>query len=457
MRILALQFAAATRGRPVPRFEPNLGTLLSLLKERGHEVALAGASRVDVSALKAVLARSLPQLVYADISPVCVDATRRSLRYIEEKEFLPVVAAGSYATVAPADALSLPAVRAVAVGEADASLVTYLERVQNPAAGQIVRGVWTRDEQGLARPDPPHLVEDLDSLPPAERDLFGYAAWVRRTGEVEIAVGRGCPQVCGYCLDPVGARLYEGRGTWVRRRSPAHVLAEIEQLRRRFAGVQRIRFLDHSFALDGDWLEGMLREYAAGCDVPFRCHVRANAADAGVIRALAAAGCRSADVEIVSGSDFVRNEIFSMNLTNEQIELAFARLRACGIGSRAILYAGAPYESEASLAQTHELLARLRPAALDLRLYYPFPGTRGEATARENGWLHPRGEEQYHAGRSGIDMPACRPDLVEAWVRRMRREFGATSGEPWWKRWSHAPRSVLGGLFPRNRSCGSAS
>lgn len=443
MKILILQFVPRAGRRPVPRFDPQLGTLLALLRERGHELSLLGVSRYDVGALKGALARGLPQLIYADVSPVCVDIARRSLQYIQEHEFLPIVVGGGLATLDPAAALSLPGVHAAAIGEPDASLVTYLERVKDPAVGQVVLGVWLRDESGLSRPRLPALVEDLDSLPLPERDLFDYAALVRRTGEIEIAIGRGCPQRCGYCVNRTIEALYAGRGQWVRRRSPEHVLDEIRALRERYAGAETVRFLDHSFALDPAWLESFLTTYAS--EMPFRCHLRANATDAPLAARLAAAGCRMADIEIISGSDFIRNEMFAMDLSNEQIERTFATLHAAQIRTRAIVYLGSPYESEASIADTRALLARLKPEVVSARPYFPWPGTAAAELSRQSGWIHSRGEEQFHNDQSGIDMPACRPAIVAAALRSFRSEFPTEAGEPWWRR----SLSAVGGMFQR--------
>jgi radical SAM superfamily enzyme YgiQ (UPF0313 family) len=451
MRILVIQFAPDTRGRPVPRFEPQLGTLLALLRKRGHHLDLLGLARFDLEATKSALARALPQLIYADIAAVCVGAARRTFEYIQQHEFLPIVAGGAYPTVQPADSLSLPGVQAAALGEPDASLVTYLERIKDPTVGQVVSGVWARDERGLARPDLPPLVEDLGSLPFPERDLFDCARHVQQTGEIAIAVGRGCPQQCAYCINDWLETIYAERGIWVRRRTPEHVIAELHWLRERYTGVRRVRFLDHAFALDGAWLARFLPLYRERVGLPFRCHLRLNTADPGLAGALAAAGAAQADVELISASNFIRNEIFDMNLGGSQIEAAFAALRAAGLRVRATVYLGAPYESEASLAETRELLLRLRPELPDIRLYYPWPGTRALEICHDNGWLHVRGEEQYHQDRCGIDMPACRPELVEAFARRLRSELAAAAVQPRWRRWSAAARRAWGQLVPRRR------
>lgn len=451
MRILILQFVSDVRSRPVPRFEPKLATLLALLKQRGHDLSLLGLTRFDLAAVKAALARALPQLIYADISSVCVNAARRTLQYIQEHEFLPIVAGGDYVTVDPPAALSLPGVHAAAIGEPDASLVTYLERIKDPAIGQVVQGVWLRDERGLARPELPSLIEDLDSLPFAERDLFGCAEYVAKTGEIEIAVGRGCPQKCAYCVNDTVARMYADRGTWTRRRSPENVIEEIDLLRERYPEARIVRFLDHSFALDPEWLGEFLASYRPGCDLPFRCHLRANAASEPIVQELAQAGCKLADVEVISGSDFIRNEIFTMDLDELQIRNTFDLLRAANVKTRAIVYLGSPYDSEASLEDTRALLRRIRPDTVSARPYYPWPGTGATETCRENGWLHSRGEEQYHQDKTGIDMPACRPDAVAAFLKRIRREFPTSLEEPWWRRWSQASRTSLEQFFQKRR------
>lgn len=451
MRILILQFVSDVRSRPVPRFEPKLATLLTLLKQGGHDLSLLGLARFDITAVKAALARALPQLIYADVSAVCVDAARRTLQYIQEHEFLPIVAGGDHATLEPTAALSLPGVHAIAIGEPDASLVTYLERMKDPAIGQIVQGVWLRDERGLARPELPALVEDLDSLPFAQRDLFGYAEYVQKTGEVEVAVGRGCPQSCAYCINGTLAKMYTDRGAWPRRRSPENVLEEIELLRQAYPEARIIRFLDHPFALDPDWLSELLAEYRRQCALPFRCHLRANAASEPIVHDLAQAGCKLADVEVISGSDFIRNEIFTMDLDELQIRTTFDLLRAAGIKTRAVVYVGSPYDSEASLEDTRALLRKLKPDTVSARPYYPWPGTRAAETCRENGWLHSRGQEQYHQDKGGIDMPACRPDAVAAFLKRIRREFPTTLAEPWWRRWSQASRNSLGQFFQKRK------
>ncbi len=438
MRILIIQFARDKRKQPLPRFEPDLAVLLAVLKDRGHELSIVGQSHHHPEGVKKALASALPQLIYADISAVCLDVARRSLQFIQEHEFLPVIAGGEFASIDPSTSLSLPGVIAAVVGEPEASLVAYLQRQQDPAFRQVVQGIWTRDETGLARPSLPELIEDLDSLPAAEREMFDYRTQVQSSGEIEIAIGRGCSQSCAYCRNPVEARVQEAGERATRRRSPENILAELESLRRAYGPAARVRFLDHSFALDRDWLASFLRAYGRGSYGAFRCHLRANAVDAELVASLQHAGCAQADVDVISASDFIRNDVFQMELSNDQIEQTFSLLHKARIATRATVYLGAPYESEASLAHTAELLRVLRPSIAEIRPYFPWPGTAPAELARENGWLHPRGPEQLHADAPGLLMPACRPEVIQRFVRELRNEFRDRSNDPWWRRWWYA-------------------
>jgi hypothetical protein len=140
-----------------------------------------------------------------------------------------------------------------------------------------------------------------------------------------------------------------------------------------------------------------------------------------------------------------------MELSEDQIRKTFAQLRSAGIAARAIVYLGGPYESEASLEETRQLLLDLRPAGADVRAYYPWPGTRASELARDNGWLHTRGEDQLHEERCGLDMPACRAAVVDAFRRKLVLELPVSEGAPWWRRFRSASRFVLAKFWPDRR------
>ena len=418
MRILFVQFQPPGREPATVRFDARLGVLSALLRERGHQTSLVALSRYDPDDLRIKIAHHRPQMVYADIHAVAADLARRTIAAIAEKHYLPVVAGGYFPTVAPDRALSFPGVQAVVIGEADRAFPAYLDAQADLASGPVA-GVWFNSDAGVVKSDLPELVTDLDALPWADRMLFGYQSHIDRTGEAEVAAVRGASHTCAYTINDWLMEIYEDRGPWVRRRSPGDVCDEIESLLATFGGVRRIRFDDEGFVEDPAWLAELADAYGQRVGLPMRCHVRANRLDAGRADSLAAAGCTWADIEVISGSDFIRNEIFDMDLSETQIVRTFGLLAERGIRTRAINFIGSPYETEVSVEETVWLNRRIRPPWVEARVYYPLPRTRAAELCSESGWISARGAECFEAGESILDMPS----LPAARIRDLAERF----------------------------------
>jgi len=419
LRILFLQFLPSKQGSLHPRFDDALGVLSSVLRGEGHATGLLAVTEYGEQLIRMKLTHFRPQTVYADIAGPCVDLARRTIAYVAGRHGLPTVCGGTFPTVAPKRALSMPGVQAVVIGEPEVAFPGYIRANATGDLDAARPGLWLNGEGEVITNELAPLTEDLDTLPDADRSLFAYQRHIDETKEAEVAVGRGCPHFCAYCINDWLHEIYEDQGKYVRRRSPHRICDEIDTLRRTFDGIKRIRFRDHAFALQEPWLTLFFEVYRRRCGLPFRCHVRANALTEPISALLAESGCGFADLEIVSGSDFVRNEIFDMELTNAQIVAAFELLHRHGIATRAINYLGAPYASELSIEETVKLGQRIGPSVVEGRVYYPFPGTRAAEFCRESGWISNRGEANYARDESVLDMP----NLPAATINRLARRF----------------------------------
>ena len=88
------------------------------------------------------------------------------------------------------------------------------------AAGRqvaIVDNLWAR---GGTRPMLRAPFEPIDELPWVARDLLDEPM-----GTVHMTTQRGCPFPCTYCAARIYKELYDGVGTYGRRRSHESVLA----------------------------------------------------------------------------------------------------------------------------------------------------------------------------------------------------------------------------------------
>jgi radical SAM superfamily enzyme YgiQ (UPF0313 family) len=415
-RITLLQIVrSCARGDSGPIFDMELGQLSAALRAQGFTTSLVRVAEFDGRALREALSPDRTDAVHVVYDGAAVDTAARTLAEIRDAFGYPVTVGGHTATVTPDQALSMPNVEALILGEADHTLPAYLA-ARRDGRDEPIEGVWRIRNGRVERCGRPAIVADLDNLPWPDRDIFG----VTESRDVfELTVGRGCPFRCAYCPnDPLRAASEAGPA-FVRRRSPEHICGEIDALCLAYPNTRALRFTDHAFAADGEWLAKFAAAYEAGCGIPFSCHVRANAIDATRADLLKRAGCVSAEVEVINGSDFIRNDILDMETSDEQMETAFALLRDRGIATQAVVFVGAPHSTPMAERKTVELCRNLAPDLIDVRVYYPYEGTLARQRCREEGLLSNRGETAHSDGRSVLDLPQLSPSDVRRVAARM--------------------------------------
>jgi ribosomal peptide maturation radical SAM protein 1 len=135
---------------------------------------------------------------------------------------------------------ALPWIDYAVIGEGDEVFPALLDALETGADPGSLRGVASRDGDAARFAGRAPLVRDLDALPtPAYRDFFVTAEALRRpapSGAFQVQVpfesARGCwwgaKHQCNFCG-------LNGHGMAYRSKTPARVLAEIDELARRYA------------------------------------------------------------------------------------------------------------------------------------------------------------------------------------------------------------------------------
>ncbi|UCF33150.1 MAG: radical SAM protein [Phycisphaerales bacterium] len=442
--ILFLQLMRRRRpGDTGPVFDQQLGQLSAILKKDGHQTALVRLDGFDPSRLHHSVEQKDPELAYAVFDGASVDAARRTFGEIQERFGFPVVVGGSYATVMPDTALSMPGVCAVVLGDADYSFPAYLKRRLGSDADLALEGVWTNENGQVNKQGIPTINLDLDTLPFADRELFGVDA---DSEILDITVGRGCPTGCAYCINDRLREAADAGQQFVRRRSPQSICDEIDQLCLEYPNTRFLRFTDHALATDLHWLEAFAEAYEFRCGLPFECHVRANVFDERRGDLLKKAGCTVAEIDVISGSDFIRNEILEMDTSDEQIEHTFALLKARGICTKSVNLVGAPYSSQVAEDRTVDINRRVAADVVDIRVYYPFYGTKARTLTKEEGWLTNRCESSFSTGESVLDMPRLDAERIRRISSRMPQEIAGGRPSAFRRAWialRRVPAAVL--------------
>ncbi len=426
MRLTMVQFVDPRT--PDACFHEQLGTLAALLADRDVHVSGVRLAGYQPARLREAIIRHRPERLLLDLPVLHATAAHRTLTHIANTYALPVAVCGTWATCKPSQAISLPGVRAVILGEYEvpaAELLGAWARGQDPDS---LPGAWLGGEGQIRRGGLAELPVHLDDLPQADRELFADG---RPDGEIALRVGRGCPHRCSYCVNEWYASLYETSPHYVRRKSVDRVLAEIDRARSLQPAARSVKFYDHAFAMDAEWLEEFAAAYPQACDLPYRCHARLSTVTEQTAELLASSRCRWVHTLIGSGSRFVAEEILGVPATPRQMRHSCQLLRNAGLDVAAEVFVGSPYESDITLEETLELLDHL-DVDLHPRVFFPPEGTRSRELCVENGWVARQGEADYWKGRSVLSMPSMPPGRIESFARKLpalvrkRRRTGLT-------------------------------
>jgi radical SAM superfamily enzyme YgiQ (UPF0313 family) len=420
MKVLIIQ-PAPPKPWPEGVYADEVARLGARLRETGHEPSLLVLADLDEEVLRLKIADVRPEHVVVYLESYHVALARRIAELITSRYYLPIIIGGPHATVAPLETLSIIGVEGVVLGEWDRAVPRYLEARSRGADFTATEGFWFKTETGTVR-NPmaaPERPDEMVAVP--DRRLYSADQVVDAAGRATLWPGRGCRSYCAHCQMDLAAGLYEERQMIFERRRPvAHLAREIAWLRATYPNLRRLRFSGCGFPLE----EAYLKEFSAAlaaAPLPFAARVKPADLGARAAGQLRQAGCDEVELEMLSGSEFIRNEIFNLDLSEEAIVRAFAAARGAGLRTTALVQVGLPYETVVTVEQTASLLRRLAPDRVEVRVYYPLPGTKAYELCRENGWLSGRGEADYFAGQSTLDLPGLDSGAIRRYATLIPR------------------------------------
>ena len=379
--------------------------LSAYLKQAGHSTALVNDPRlfdnpwVQFKGLARLLdetdegldavARHNPDLIALSAVTDDYPWALRWARRIKDRFDIPVVMGNAHPTFHPEAVLRNPEVDFIVRGEGELTLLELVEALAHGRGYDKIAGLGYRERGGEIRINPMRpLIEDLDSLPFPDKDLYYDPLPYLNHGYTTMS-GRGCPYRCTFCDNNSSARLYSGSGIrqkWTRRQSPERVVREILWARERY-GIRHVRFNDEDFSYDRRWLREFAPLYKEKVGIPYFAWVYPNTIDAETARLLADSGCDAVEMGIQSGSEPLRRDILHRNTRDETIVRAMKALREAGIRATVDIIIGLPSETQRDLDNTVRLLAEGNPWHLYAFWLRYYPSTEILQIARERDLL----------------------------------------------------------------------
>ncbi|HNW94006.1 MAG TPA: radical SAM protein [bacterium] len=353
---------------------PPLGllSLAAVLERDGHAVALHDAALAAAADVVRRARACRPELIgISATTPSLASARAVAGQLRAELPGVRLVLGGAHASAVPGDLANLPEFDLLVRGEGEEPL-RALVRGDAPDA---VPGVVARAAQGglVYGPEPQRLTR-LDDLPlPAYHlipPLTAYiptAASYRALPLATVMTSRGCPAHCTFCDRAVF-------GQQVRRRSVAHVLAEIDWLVGTH-GVREIRFFDDTFTFHPEWVRELCAALAARRPLlPWTCLTRVDRADAALFAQMRAAGCWQVLFGLESGDDAMLARL-QKGATVAMNRSAVRMAKTAGFEVRGDFLVGVPGETREMLEATLRFAIEEKLDYAHFNRFEPFPGT----------------------------------------------------------------------------------
>ena len=405
-----------------PHYHHGIGFLAASLKKAGHHVGLTIYDcPVERDALIADIERFGPDMIGFSVATAQYKYARLYSSWIKESFCAPMVVGGVHATLDPEKVMAHPAWDYLVAGEGEEALVELADALDSGVDPANIKNLWLRRGTEIVRNDLRPLIENLDSLPYPDREVFDNEHLLEGERKVlSFLAGRGCPYGCTYCFNAGFRLLYKGMGKWVRFRSPQNLLNEIRSLAPKYS-PRILDFNDDIFTLNRDWTMAFIEKYREDIRLPFRCNVRVETVDREVLESLKEAGCDAIRVGVEQGDEQFRRTVLKRTMTNAQIEQVFRWAHELGIKAWSFNMLGFPGETPELAEKTLELNRRIRPDHLQISIFNPYPGTVLWEECLEQGLLPENAEVMD--GYFVPDTPLNMPSMTREQLQTLHRKF----------------------------------
>lgn len=311
--------------------------LSSLLKTHGHDVRLAydpGLFSQDDNVFyspflaslfsrKKVLADEVrghnPDLVafsaYTNNFRLMLDLAREVKRRIA----VPIVFGGIHPTLVPEEVIKHNFIDFLIRGEGEYPFLELVAALKNNLPVNNIESLWHKANGKIIKNDMKPALNNLDSLPLPDKDLFKEE--IKYRDDYMIMATRGCLYSCSYCCESYMNKTYPGK--YFRKRGIDSIIKELSVMKEKH-NFKRVMFFDSILFTDEKWLSGLLFEYKREIAVPFRCIGHVNFASYENIKSLKDAGCYCIEFGVQTFNETIRKNVLNRFETNNQIEKAFS-------------------------------------------------------------------------------------------------------------------------------------
>jgi len=347
-------------------------SLASLIKKSGHKarVSIALESKIILEELR----QFSPDIVaFSCMTPSYLWAMEQA-RIIKKNYPLPIIFGGCHPTFNPEIILE-PDIDMLCCGEGEYPLLELLDALGCKGDATKINNLSIKHNTEVHRNEVRPLLEDLDALPFPDRSVY-YEQYdfLKNYPAKHFMSGRGCPYDCSFCFNHQLLKIYQGKGKYVRRKSPGYFVSEIEEVKNRY-GIKVAIFDDDIFAVNAQWLSEFIPMFIKRVGVPFSCTIRVDVVTEEIIKLLKKGGCFQVSFGLETGNEELRRIVLKKRITNKQIIETAKLLKYHKIPFLTNNMMGIPTETIEQACETIKLNSLIGTDVPWCSIMQPFPKT----------------------------------------------------------------------------------
>ncbi|MEJ2744973.1 MAG: radical SAM protein [bacterium] len=282
----------------------------------------------------------------------------RVARGVKKSLDVPVIFGGIHPTSLPERVIRQPEVDMVCIGEGDRAFLELADSMERGDVDTTIKNIWFKRNGNIIRNSLRPLIEDLDSLPFPDKELFENSVPINYC--YLTVTSRGCPYQCSYCSLALTARQNkEIKGKIYRERSVENVIEELRLMKQRY-NYDWVDIKNNIFSPSKKWALEFARRYKEEINLPLRVFGHPHHMDDEKAAALKEAGCWRVQMGIESFSEELRRNILFRNESNEDIRRACRAMDKVDLKYSLDFILGLPGQDEDGLKESIRFIAGCR-------------------------------------------------------------------------------------------------
>jgi radical SAM superfamily enzyme YgiQ (UPF0313 family) len=367
--------------RAAGRYFPlGLAYIASYLKTYGnHDVLMyepeaQGLSYADISE---IIKKEAPDVIGLTSSTPNFPRALELARIARDVSGARIVLGGVHASAIPEFIIENyhELIDCVVVGEGEETMLELVDAFRSGSSLSGVEGIVYKSGEKIVRTGRRPFIEDLDRIPPPDRDLIPQDLFVPNAHNARyrkcltILTSRGCPYNCSFCA----ARVVSGKK--YRMHSAEYVLNEMQSLKERY-GARQLVITDDTFTINRGRLEQICRGMIdRRLDLQWFCFSQVNTVDKETLSLMKRAGCYSIGFGVESADEGILKNM-GKNIKPEQALETVHIANRLGLKTQTFYIFGSPGETREQMERTLAFSQEVDAVLSFYNMLVPYPGTK---------------------------------------------------------------------------------